>query len=263
MTTQAFQGQAFQEAAVNLGRLQGRFVAKSAPFFAIIGIVMMFLAALVGAQYFTTTSKVMDREPMLIFAIIFGVLGALPVRSWLMRGGKVIEVYERGLARIQGKQVKLTRWDEIDAVWQRITRYYHNGRYTGTTNVYTIQVKNGGRFSVTNIYKDIEALGQIIQSEVTKRLLPLLAHAYQSGQTINFGKLSLNTQGLIFKDKQLPWNQIKDLKIERGYISVKQEGGRWFNWAQVTADTVPNLFVFLALVDNIGGGIIEAASDKT
>jgi hypothetical protein len=253
MTTQAIQVQAFQEATANLGRLQGRFVAKSTPFFAIIGIVMMFLAALVGAQYFTTTSKVMDREGMLIFAIIFGVLGALPVRSWLMRRGKVIEVYEQGLARIQGKQVKVTRWDDIDAVWQRITRHYHSGMYTGTTYVYTIQARNGERFNVSQIYKDIEALGQIIQSEVTARQLPPIVRAYQSGQTVNFGKLSLNTQGLIFKDKQLAWNQIQDLKIDRGYISVKQEGGRWFNWAQVTADSVPNLFVFLALIDNIVG----------
>ena len=253
MTTPAIQGQAFQETTAQLGSVQGRFVSKSMPFLAVIGVILLLLAALIGAQYFTTSSKVMDREPMLIFAILIGGLGAWIMRSWLTRRGKVIEVYERGVVRIQGKQVKITCWDDIDAVWQRITRHYHNGMYTGTTHVYTILAKNGERFSVSHIYKDIEALGQIIQSEVTKRLLPPFVRAYQTGQTVNFGKLSLNTQGLIHKNKQLSWSEIKDLKIERGFISVKQEGGRWFNWATVGADSIPNLFVFLALVDSIVG----------
>lgn len=253
MTTQAIQGQAFQEVTANLGALHGRFVANSRILLVIIGGFILLLALLVGGQALGTDPKDPDRQPMLIFTFIFGALGSYLIYLWYSRRGKAVEAYEQGLLRIQGKKVKVTRWDDIDAVWQSITRRYYNGVYTGTTYVYTIRTKDGERFSVSNAYKDIETLGEIIQSEVTQRLLPVIVRAYQSGQTINFGKLSLNSQGLIYKDKQLPWNQIKDLKIDRGYISIKQEGGRWFNWAQVMADTVPNLFVFLALVDNIVG----------
>ena len=38
----------------------------------------------------------------------------------------------------------------------------------------------------------------------------------------------------------------------RGYISVSKRG-KWFNWCSIPVSAVPNLRVFLALVDQIVG----------
>lgn len=247
--------QAVQEATAGLGAHQGHYTSgtRRNTLLAFFGLLLLIGAAAAGYAFFTTDPKATDREGMIVVAVLFAAIGVPFLGISLAQRGKIVEVYEHGLVRIRGKSVKVTRWDDIGAVWQRITRNYYNGIYTGTTYVYTIQSKNGEKFKITNVYKDVESLGNIIQSEVTKRLLPSMVRAYQSGQTVSFGKLSLNPQGIIYKDRQLPWNEIKDLKIERGFISVKKEGGRWFNWASVSAASVPNLFVFLAMTDSIVG----------
>ena len=247
--------QAIQEATAVLGRQQAQYTSSTRRnslliFFGVLFLIGAFAA---GYAFFNADPKEPDREGMIVVAVLFAAIGVPLFGMGLAQRGKTVEVYEHGLVRVKGKNVKVTRWDDINAVWQRITRNYYNGIYTGTTYVYTIQTKNGEKFKITNVYKDIEALGNSIQSEVTKRLLPPMVRAYQNGQTVSFGKLSLNPQGLIYKDKQLAWNEIKDLKIERGFISVKKEGGRWFNWASVSAANVPNLFVFLAMIDRIVG----------
>jgi hypothetical protein len=247
--------QAIQEATAVLGAQHGRYTSATRRnrFLALFGVLLLIGAALSGYSFFTTDPKATDREGMIVVAVVFAAIGVPLVGMSLAQRGKIIEVYEHGLARIRDSRVNVTRWDDIATVWQQITRNYTNGVYTGTTYVYTIQTRNGEKFKITNVYQNVESLGQIIQSEVTKRLLPPMVRAYQSGQTVSFGKLGLNPQGLIYKDKQLPWNEIEDLKIERGYISVKKAGGRWFNWAGVAAAKVPNLFVFLTMVDSIVG----------
>ena len=247
--------QAIQEATAGLGAHQGRYTSSTRrnSLLAFFGVLLLIGAAGAGYAFFTTDPKATDREGMIVVAVLFAAIGAPLLGIWLAQRGKIVEVYENGLVRLRGKTVKVTRWDDIDAVWQQITRNYYNGVYTGTTYVYTIQTRNGEKFKITNVYKDVESLGNIMQSEVTKRLLPPMVRAYQSGQTVSFGKLSLSPQGLIYKDKQLAWNEIKDLKIDRGYISVKKEGGRWSNWASVSAASVPNLLVFLAMIDSIVG----------
>jgi hypothetical protein len=247
--------QAVQEATAGLGRQQAvyRSSTRRNGLLAFFGVLLLIGAFAAGYAFFTTDPKEPDREGMIVVAVICAAIGVPFVGIWLAQRGKTVEVFEHGLVRIKGKKVRATRWDDISAVWQQITRNYYNGIYTGTTYIYTIQTKTGEKFKITNVYKDIEALGNTIQSEVTKRLLPPMVLAYQSGQTVSFGKLSLSPQGLIYKDKHLGWNEIKDLKIERGYISVKKEGGRWFNWASVSAASVPNLFVFLAMIDSIAG----------
>ncbi|HLU11172.1 MAG TPA: DUF6585 family protein [Oceanobacillus sp.] len=247
--------QAVQEATAGLGRQQAVYgtSTRRSGLQAFFGILLVLGALAAGYAYITADPKEPNREGALVVAVICAIIGVPLFIAWLTQRGKTIEVYEHGLVRIKGKNVKVTRWDDITAVWQQITRNYYNGIYTGTTYVYTILTKSGEKFKITNVYKDVESLGNTIQSEVTKRLLPPMVQAYQSGQTVNFGVLSLSPQGLSYKNKHLAWNEIKDLKIQQGYISVKKEGGRWFNWASVSAASVPNLFVFLSMVDGIVG----------
>lgn len=49
----------------------------------------------------------------------------------------------------------------------------------------------------------------------------------------------------------LPWHQIKEIKVNRGFISVKKEGNNWLTWKTVQVSKIPNVNVFMALVDYI------------
>ena len=153
-----------------------------------------------------------------------------------------------GLLRTNGSQVEIVRWDQAEAFWQAVTRRYTNGAYTGTTHVYTLRRNDGMVFKFNDTISKVEELGNAIQREVTRVLLPRFINAYNAGSTLNFGPLSINRQGISNSREMLPWSQYKDMQVQRGIISVKKEG-KWLNWSSVGVAKIPNFYVFMALLD--------------
>ena len=81
---------------------------------------------------------------------------------------------------------------------------------------------------------------------------------YEQGEIVKFGRLAVSDKGLHSGTKVLEWHDIKGVKIKDGYISVSKRG-KWLNWSNIAASSIPNLSVFLTLVDEIIG--IQAVAD--
>jgi hypothetical protein len=183
--------------------------------------------------------------------LCFGVAAA-SVFNWWKNRGAYIQIYSGGLARIQGAKVQEVRWDDIRAVWQSITKHYRNGIYTGTTYLYTVQTADNRQMKFSNEFKGIEQLGQLIQTEATNRLFPRMIAAYNAGQPVPFGDFTISKDGISHKNKNLPWSEIEGAQINNGYVTFKKQG-KWFNWANVPVAAIPNLIVFLSLIDHVVG----------
>ena len=153
-----------------------------------------------------------------------------------------------GLLRTNGSKVEIVRWDQVQAFWQAVTKRYYNGIYTGTTHRYTLRRADGEVFKFNDTLGKVEALGNAIQREVTRVLLPKYISAYNSGSTVSFGLLSINKQGISNSKEMLPWSQYKDMQVRRGIVSVKKEG-KWLNWSNISVANIPNFYVFMALLD--------------
>lgn len=186
-------------------------------------------------------------------AVIGGLgLAALLLAAWLLYSawknwGSAVAVYEAGLAYVDRAGLRQVRWDEIDAVWQAVTKHYRNGIYTGTTHVYTLQPRAGGRLVLDDKFDKIEDLGTALQRSASAALFPRYAEALKRGERVTFGPLALDPQGLYAGNKSLKWDEIKGVKLEKGTLSVKKEGG-WFNWTSATVPQIPNFFVFYDLL---------------
>ncbi len=164
-----------------------------------------------------------------------------------------VVVCEQGLVRTKKGQVDVVRWDQADAFWQAVTKRYTNGIYTGTTHIYTLRRSDGAVFKFNDTLNKVEALGNTIQREVTRVLLPKYIYAYNVGNTITFGPLSINQQGVSNSKEMLPWSQLKDFQVKRGVVSVKKEG-KWLNWSSIGVAQIPNFYVFMALYDYASKG---------
>lgn len=242
-----------QPETTSLGTLRERFTPHKRTFSFIIGLILLVGAVVSAVMYFSADPDVQRRSfalPIAIFCLVFGLPALI---TWFSRGKWTVEVYEHGLVLRRGAQSKAITWDSIAAVWQYLTRrtswyFFMPSRWV---TIYIIQTKDGERFTFDNKYKNALQLGQIIQTEVTNRLLPQMASAYRNGETISFGELSLNQQGLIYRDKQLPWNAVKEFRIDRRYIFVDQEGGGLRGWATVHLTGVYNIYALKALVESI------------
>lgn len=177
-------------------------------------------------------------------AIPLGLYGLFSAwRNWPL----AVALYENGFAYNDRKGLKQVHWNNVDAVWQSITKHYRNGIYTGTTYLYTIQTKDKQRVVLDNKFAKIEDLGNAITRGSASALFPHYIQALQQGQRLTFGPLAIDPNGIYSGNKALRWDEIKGIKIHQGAISVKKEGG-WLNWATATVPQIPNFLIFYDLI---------------
>jgi len=167
-------------------------------------------------------------------------------RNWTLAAA----LYENGFAYTDRKGLQQTRWEQIEAVWQNVTKHYYNGIYTGTTHLYTVQAQGNVKIKLDDRLAKVEELGKEIQRGAANTLFPRYWQALQSGQRVTFGPLALDSQGIYSGKKTLSWEEIKGIKIDRGVISVKKEKG-WFNWATATVPQIPNFYIFYELIGRL------------
>ena len=185
----------------------------------------------------------------LVFLLVVG--GGMAYFGY-RRSRRRAQVFDQGLVYSSSGTTQTWRWEEIAFVWQKIIRVSVNFIPAGTRYVYTIQHRNGQKIILDDGLRGIKYLGETIQQETFTRLMPLAVAAYNNGETLHFGKLTVNQQGIGNGKETVPWNQIKGVQVNQGYVAVKREG-KWLRWANVPVAGVPNFFVFMALVDQIMG----------
>jgi hypothetical protein len=155
-----------------------------------------------------------------------------------------VYLFQNGFIYAKGGRLDVVRWDQVRYVWQRITR----NRYGNTSHRYKIERNDGATFTLNSMLKNVGILGQNIQQAVTQVHLPQAIAAYNAGNTIPFGPLSISLQGLSNGKEILPWNQQQNLLLNRGYLLARRQGTN-HNWAKVAVSRIPNYLVFIKLAN--------------
>ncbi len=185
--------------------------------------------------------------PLIVGAIGFG-LGALILWEAWNNWGIQANLYEHGFAYYSRKGLQPVRWDQVEAVWQAITKHYRNGVYTGTTYIYTVKTTDNRKLVLDNKLPRIEELGKAVQASVTDVLWPKYIATLQAGQKLTFGPLALDSTSIYSGNKVLRWDEIESIKLQQGNLSVKKKNGGWFNWASASVPQIPNFYIFYNLV---------------
>ena len=149
-----------------------------------------------------------------------------------------------GFVFLKGTVATAYRWDQVSFVWQRIVAYYRYGIRTGTSYKYTVQRSDGVQIVMTEMFRNINQLGDRLQREVSNRLAPQALAAVKAGQTLPFGPFSLNWQGLTTPRESIPWGQIQQVSAKAGMVTIQRRGERT-GASYGGTDKVPNLYVFL------------------
>jgi hypothetical protein len=120
----------------------------------------------------------------------------------------------------------------------------------GSQSVYTLKTTSGERFVLDSFLRDHWTLGNAIRRATTVRLLAQALHAYKVEGRVEFGKLAISLEGLSKASKMLPWCDVGCVVVQNGFVLVKKQNGR-LAWFGVRMSKVPNLYVYLALVQKI------------
>jgi hypothetical protein len=189
--------------------------------------------------------------PPLIIAALMLLFGILAAVNALLNWNKSAVVYEKGLAYSDNKGIQSWGWHEVEWFYVAITKHYHNGIYTGTTHLYTLQKLDGSRLRLDNKFKQIEALGRFVSQKVAPYQYDRLLQKLRSGQTVQLGPIAINKDGIAVGKKSYPWNEVEQVSIQKGYVSIKKRAGGWFSGASAPVAAIPNLDAFFAVVNQI------------
>ncbi|MEW2615820.1 DUF6585 family protein [Streptomyces sp. NPDC047880] len=159
-----------------------------------------------------------------------------------------LHLFEHGLAEVgKNGEISAFRWDSM-TVLQEITERYANGVYVGTIYVYTLHRLDGTTLKVTGFYDQPERWGAALQQEITRAQLPGLLARLRQGETLTCGELSVNPGGVATTKGSLTWLEIEKVEISQGVL-VLRKAGKKLPWARMPVKNIPNLFLFIALID--------------
>jgi hypothetical protein len=180
--------------------------------------------------------------------LLFGILAAVNAyQSW----NKSVVVYEKGLAYSDNKGIQTWGWHEVEWFFFSITKHYHNGIYTGTSYLYTLQKADGSKLKLDNKFKKVEALGQLVGQKVAPIQYDRLLQKFRSGQTVVLGPIAISKDCITMGKKNYPWGEVEQVGIQKGYMNIKKKGGGWFSGASSPVSTIPNLDALFAVVNQI------------
>lgn len=222
----------------------------------ILGVICLLLGlAFAGGGLAAGQSS--DGSGSMVILVLIGLFfiagGIYILLSGVIYKGWGVYVYENGFVFKKGNQAAQPfRWDQIEAAWHSVTRHYRNGIYTGTTHRYRVRRSDGYEVVLNDRFHKVEELGDLVHNTVTRTKIPQVFAAYNAGQTITFGPLSVSAQGIGNGKSVLPWAEVKDISIQSGYIAVSK-AGKWLRWSSQPVSAVPNPFLFIALVRRVLG----------
>lgn len=182
---------------------------------------------------------------------IFMVLRGIALLGALISGSQRVLVFNEAVGYVKGDQVTAMRWSDVRDIYQGIYTYRVNFVPIINRHNYTLNGADGRKIQLTRSIYKIEEAGPMLHQAVAKQQMPKAIDILKSGGTVDFGPFALSNQGLTMKKKLIPWNEIKGVRVNNGSIMVDRSGK--LTWSGISASSIPNLYLFLTLVDRIVG----------
>jgi hypothetical protein len=180
-----------------------------------------------------------------LFLVATGV--GLLRRARSNRGLRVL-VFPGALARVQGEQVEVLRWEDVNAV-RRVVNVKSEG-VTVRTPVQLLLVGRGGReMSFNEGLAGLRELRQLVEQHTLRYMLPPAVEALEAGEAVGFGAVSVSKDGLHHGLETLAWDEFDGIDAGQGLVTVKRaESRRAF--CRVEVSDVPNVHVLTALAEH-------------
>jgi len=129
------------------------------------------------------------------------------------------------------------------------------------THVYTLRTRDRRTLRLSDQFAGIRQAGALMQQEMLRRSLPAAVAAYQVGEALPFGPLTICRAGLAQKKGALPWAEVARVSVIEGRyrdtaawtykLQVTRIGQRR-PWLEIDLAQIPNNRLLLALLKESG-----------
>lgn len=201
--------------------------------------------AVAGLDYRRSAQPV---QGWIALALAVGYLGAILVILWrVVLRGRVVYLLESGF--VQVRPLEVFAWDDLVSVTMAGLRRARRGR---TDWRFTVIAADGREAELGRELPDVAELGEIVVTEVTRRVLPWYVKAVQVGGAVSFGPFVVDREGVTKDGDRIPWVSVQGVVIENGMVQVRRawdyDGGAGLAAA---VGAVPNAVAFAALCEHV------------
>jgi hypothetical protein len=168
-----------------------------------------------------------------------------------------VDVYADGFVFTDWRRSLVFRWDDVREVYA--SPIYRNTSCGYRSNLivnwlYTVHNRKDGEKVKISGLEGVGSLGQAIQTEVSKWLLPWAMDAYHAGDNVRFGsQLGLSKRGIHVGESVLSWPDVEAVNLNRdNAVTIRQKGKRT-PWKYIGGDKVANPEVLKGMISRVGG----------
>jgi hypothetical protein len=171
-------------------------------------------------------------------------------RNW----NRGVAVYDGGLAYRDRRGMKLWHWEEITSVTEEVTRHYTSFRiYVRTTHIYRLLNSRNEQLVFNDAFAGVVDLINAIEAKVFPILYDRKVRQFNLGEPVSFGPITVNTGGIKFKSKSIPWTEIKQITLRKGIIRVVDTNGTVIKDAVSLVRRIPNFEVLMKMINQVAG----------
>jgi uncharacterized protein DUF6585 len=163
--------------------------------------------------------------------------------SFGSKASKAFVLYRDGFAYKSGNEnVRVWRWDEVSVITSNVDFQHTRNAY----HSYTLTKKSGESLVLDETLQNVKDLIDPIKRNVFALLLPPLTSSYNSGKAITFGPVTIHRQnGLQLGGKTYRWDDIMDIKIERGRFKITLRDNKRY---EERTSSIPNIEMLCRMI---------------
>lgn len=232
-----------------------------------LSAIAIGIPAFLVALLLSIFGELLDDLALPIWLALWAAGLAVAIR-WLRRKARqALVIYEDGVAMADGRRVRAWRWDELVSVQRRpavrkpdipsdvagaaaivvILAVYQiaDRPYVKAESTYRFADAAGDGFVLDRWLPGVDGLADMIDAEITRRQLPLVAAALEAGRAVGFGSIALGPAGIAVGSRTVAWADFARVEVELDTVRVVVAGGRP---ATARISDVSNLTLLLALL---------------
>ena len=210
-------------------------------------------------------------HPGLIW-ISIGLVGAC-VALWIVLGKTVLTINDLGVRceSVLGQQEMA--WSQITETRYRVIPINVYGHFGLLGALLAMSSKSGRaqlslelvgsdgkKLKVTSTFRDAsEAIGMIL-GRIMPPMVQNLKARLQRGETVQFGEIGLSAAAVTWKNNSIPISQITKAELVRSNLQIRREG-KWLAAITVRSDKVPNVLVFLEVLESLAPQVKSTGID--
>jgi hypothetical protein len=185
------------------------------------------------------------------------------VALWVVLGKSALTISDSGVRRESVLGQQEMAWSQIVETRYRVipvNTYAHFGLIGALLAMssksgramFTLELisNDGKKLKVTSTFRKADEAIGIIFARILPQMVENVKARLRRGETVEFGGVKLSATVVTWKNNSTPVSEISKAELAGTYLKVKRQG-KWLAAISVRSDKVPNVLVFLEVLESL------------